>query len=75
MDKLAERIRERFSTQREFAKACGMTESSVSRYLNGERKWGAEKIWKAAEVLDIPDNEIRSYFFDRKVAVKATERT
>lgn len=73
MNKLEERVKAKFSTQRAFAKACGMTESAVSRYLNGERKWKAEQMFKAAEVLDIPDNEIRSYFFDRKVAVKATE--
>lgn len=73
MDKLTERIKDRFGTQKAFAEACGTTESSVSRMLSGSRTWKAETVWKAAEVLGIPDNEIRSYFFDRAVAIKATE--
>lgn len=73
MNKLAERIKDKYSTQKAFAEACGVTESSVSRFLNGSRTWKAEQIWKAAEVLDIPDDEIRSYFFDLEVAKKATE--
>lgn len=73
MDKLAERIKDKYGTQKAFAEACGTTESNISRMLNGSRTWKAEMMWKAAEVLDIPDDEIRSYFFDRKVALKATE--
>lgn len=73
MDKLEQRIIEKFGTQREFARACKVSEASVSRMLRGMRSWRAETIWKAAEILDIPDNEIKAYFFDRVVANKATE--
>lgn len=75
MDKLTERVKDKFGTQKEFAKACGTTDASVSRMLRGQRAWRAELIWKAAEVLEIPDNEIKAYFFDREVAKRATEDT
>ena len=57
------RIRARFSTQADFAKALGKSESSVSKKLNGQSEWDAGEIRKACEVLDIPAAEIPTYFF------------
>lgn len=74
MEKLKRRIKDRFRTQREFAKAVGMTETSLSRHLRGERSWKAVDVLKVAEVLEIPDSEVRSYFFESPVAIKATTR-
>lgn len=67
-EKLAERIKERFGTQKAFASAIGVSESSVCRYLKGEREWDGKAMIKAVRVLKIPNKEIESYFFALDVA-------
>jgi len=74
MDKLKAKILERYETQREFAKALGVPDSNLSRMLRGERGWKPETVWRAADLLGIPDNEIRSYFFTPTVAKNAKEK-
>lgn len=73
MDKLKAKIAEKFKTQGEFAKAVGVTDSSVSRLLRGERMWRITTVYKAAEVLGIPDDEIRDYFFASDFAKRRKE--
>lgn len=69
MEKLKERIDSRYSKRSEFAKALGVDNSTLSRMLkNGN--WKVQTVWKAAELLDIPDEEIRSYFFTDAVVNK-----
>lgn len=41
-------------TQRELARLAGVTEVTVSRYLNGERKPRVEIVNKIADVLNVP---------------------
>lgn len=71
MGKLRERIEEKYATHSDFAKALGVSDSYVSRKLNGQRGWSPEVVYKAAELLQIPDEEIMSYFFTPRVAKKA----
>ncbi len=57
-----------FGTQRQFAKAMGVTESAVSRYLSGEREWNAKIVVRAARALNMNYDDVEYYFFDHKGA-------
>lgn len=61
------RIAQIFGTQRQFAKAIGMSERSLSLKRNGVRPWTQPQIDKACKLLRIADNEIHTYFFTIKV--------
>lgn len=61
--KLRGRIKEKCGTQNAFAKDIGLSEVSVSNKLNNNVEWGQEEIEKAVEILNIPPDEIHSYFF------------
>lgn len=61
--KLQGRIKEKCGIQNVFARDIGLSEVSVSNKLNNNVEWGQEKIEKAVKVLNIPTNEIHSYFF------------
>lgn len=65
--KLRGRIKEKCGTQSVFAGMIGLSDVSVSNKLNNNVEWGQEEIDNAISVLDIPPNEIHSYFFTRKV--------
>ena len=61
--KLRARIREKFGTEGRFAEALGITPISVSRKFNDKTQLSSEdiKIW--CELLEIPIEEVGSYFF------------
>lgn len=61
-NKLKGKIKEVFSTQQNFAKAVGMSESSVSSRLNNETELSNKEIRVWAEKLGILEN-ILEYFF------------
>lgn len=65
--KLRGKIREIFKTQDEFAKAIGLSNTSVSAKLNNKVEWTQQEINKASEVLKISESEIFAYFFTEKV--------
>lgn len=69
--KLKNRIAEKYGTQQEFAKACGITDASVSRFVSGQRPWKGETILKAAKLLDIDVGEMDAYFFPQALAEMA----
>ncbi len=50
--RLKNTIRERGLTQREFAKAIGVTDQMISLYINGKSKMSAKTLAKAAAVLN-----------------------
>lgn len=62
-DKLRGRIIEKFGSQKAFAAAMGMNVSTLSFKLNGKSEWTREEIEKACGLLDIPIEEVHSYFF------------
>ena len=61
--KLKGRIREKFGTDKDFARAAGMPQSVVSRCLTERRQWRGEEIAAACGVLDIPLEEAYQYNF------------
>ena len=67
-EKLKARIVEKFGTQKAFADAVGMYESTLSRYLSSGKDWKGSLLIKAVEVLEIPADQIEAYFFEPVVA-------
>lgn len=61
--KLLGRIVEKTGTQTNFAKMMNISERSISLKLNGKRGWKQSEIAKACSVLEIPADEIATYFF------------
>lgn len=65
--KLAGRIREKLGTQREFARAIGLSERSVSLKMTGEIGWKQKEIADACKALELSVEDIAVYFFTLKV--------
>ena len=65
--KLNGKIKERFGTQAEFAKAMGLSERSVSLKLNGKVFFKQQEIAKARDLLKIGEEDVVEYFFKKKV--------
>lgn len=66
-NKLRGRIREKFTTQEEFAAALGMSSVTLSSKLNGHTFFTQPQIKKACELLSINPNEVSDYFFVKMV--------
>ena len=66
-EKLEARIIEKFGTQKAFAEAIGVRRSTLSRYLTTGRDWRGSSLIKAVRALEIPTDEIDSYFFAPRV--------
>ena len=60
--KLRGRIREKFSTQAEFARAIGYNPSTVSAKLCGKVDWTRRDIIVICNTLDIPCAETMIFF-------------
>jgi len=67
-EKLKARVIEKYGTQKAFAIALGVDESTVSRCLNEGREWKGSNLIKAVNILGIPKKDIDSYFFTPRVA-------
>lgn len=65
--KLKGRIKEKYGNQEVFAKAIGLTPTTLSFKINGKAKWKQDEIVKAAKLLEISQDEIVEYFFNYKV--------
>ena len=65
--KLRGRIREKFKTESAFGKAMGLSHNSISKKLNGRIMFVQDEIDRAIVLLEIPDDEISTYFFTPKV--------
>ena len=65
--KLNGRITEIFNSKKKFAKAMKLSERSISLKLNNQRYWKNNEITTACNLLLIPDNQIRDYFFKPEV--------
>ena len=72
--KLAGRIKEKFGTQSNFAKAMGLSERSLSLKMNNRMPWKQTEILKAIELLDIDTEQVHLYFFTEKVEVSKQMR-
>lgn len=65
--KLIGKIVEKFGKQYAFAKALGVSEHTLSYWLTGRTQMSRRAIFQMASLLGIPDGEIGTYFFARKV--------
>ena len=61
--KLRGKIREVFGTEKQFAKALGISSTSLSLKFNGEASFKQSQISRCCELLGIPVKEIGQYFF------------
>ena len=61
--KLRGKIREVFGTEKQFAKALGISSTSLSLKFNGESSFKKSQISRCCELLGIPVKEIGQYFF------------
>lgn len=66
-DKLKGRIVEKFGTQRNLARALGVSERTISLKLNNKIFFSQDEITKISKLLNISLNEIQDYFFKQKV--------
>lgn len=64
---LSGRIKERYGSQREFAKAISLSERSLSLKMRGRVDWRQGEIKSACQLLGISSEEISRYFFALKV--------
>lgn len=62
--KLKGRIVEKFKTQEAFAKAIGMSCSTLNFKINNRSDWTAPEIVRACELLEIPLADAHLYFFN-----------
>lgn len=62
-NKLRGRIIEKFETQEKFAEALGITPGTVSKKLRNESKLTREEIIEWGNLLEIPKDDLPSYFF------------
>lgn len=65
--KLRGRIVEKYGTLEAFASAVNLSNHTISKYINNKIPWKQTNIEAAVRALDIPPEEISSYFFTPKV--------
>lgn len=64
-DKLKARILEKCGSYKAFADMLGMGKTTLSKALSNGSEWRGSNLIKAIEILDIPSDEINSYFFEQ----------
>lgn len=69
--KLRQKIKERFKTQEAFAKALGISRTSLNLKLNNAAEFSQNEIVKAVDLLDLKSTDVDGYFF--AVEVQKTE--
>lgn len=62
-NKLKGKIAENFDNKKAFAKQMGLSETSIYEKLNGHIEFKQSDIYKACQLLNIKDEEIKIYFF------------
>lgn len=62
-NKLRGRIKEVCGTQEEFANRLGIGYVSLSKRLNNQLDFTQAEIFRARDILSIPDGELDEYFF------------
>ena len=65
LNKLKGRIVEVLGTREVFCEKMGVSHTTLYATLNGKRPFTVNEIIKACEVLDIPHDEIPTYFFNK----------
>lgn len=62
-NKIRGKIIEKFGSQKNFSKAVGLSEQSVTAKLSGKTDLSQDDMQKWAEALEIKKSEIGDYFF------------
>ncbi len=62
--KLRARIKEKYGTEGEFAKALNTSQVSISRKFNDKTQFTSEDIKTWCAILEIPVQDAGIYFFD-----------
>lgn len=65
--KLKGRIIEKYGSQLNFADAYGISENTLSLKMRNKVRFTSDDIIAISDMLDIPENEIGSYFFAKQV--------
>ena len=65
--KLLGKIKEKYGTQKEFAKALGVGNTSLNQRLNNHLEWTQDEMKKTMILFNEPLNKINEYFFTKKV--------
>ncbi len=65
--KLKGRIIEKYGSQSNFAAAYGISENTLSLKMRNKVRFTSDDIIAISDMLDIPENEIGSYFFTKQV--------
>lgn len=65
--KLKGKIREKYKTQGEFAKALSISESTLSLKLSNKAEWSQEEMTATLDLLDESGDAVNGYFFTPKV--------
>lgn len=65
--KLAGRIREKFGTQKAFAKKLGISEGSLSLKMTNYTYFSQPEIKKAVQLLELEPGTVTEYFFTPRV--------
>lgn len=66
-NKLKGKIKERFNTQEEFAKALGIGASTLNLKLNNKTEWSQDEMREALKLLNVSEGQIEKYFFTHKI--------
>ena len=61
--KLREQIKLVFGTQKAFAEAMGMNVATLNAKLNSKTEWTSLEIEKVCDLLNIPIDDVKEYFF------------
>jgi len=65
--KLSGRIKEKFGSQKAFADALGVTETTLSNKMTGVYYFSQAEIAKSIQLLDLESGSITGYFFTPRV--------
>ncbi len=65
--KLRGKMIEKYGTQADFAKAYGVSNTTLSCKMQNKRPFTTRDILKMVKMLDIPKEEVGVYFFTEKV--------
>jgi hypothetical protein len=65
--KLSGRIREKYGSQKAFAKALGMSEAALSNKMTGIYYFTQPEIKKSVKLLELDPGSVTDYFFTPRI--------
>lgn len=71
-NKLAGKIKEVYGTQEKFAKALGLSDTSLIKRMKGTVDWKSEEMFNSCVLLGIPFDEMHLYFYPKSREIHTT---